>query len=114
MSFPDSVPGPVTGNESIHLNLILKAKVKATIAYARGSAIAEAITDNGEDMRLTPILDRFAQELVRRDELDYDEIVSIFMEYGKPPRPLPFAADAPPAVAPVAAPVPAAPGPSAV
>ena len=40
------------------------------------------------------ILDRFAAELVRRDELDYDEIVSIFMEYGKPPRTIALSADA--------------------
>ncbi len=34
------------------------------------------------------ILDRFASELLAHDELDYDEIVKIFKEYGKPPRPL--------------------------
>ncbi|MDD5655866.1 MAG: AAA family ATPase [Elusimicrobia bacterium] len=32
------------------------------------------------------ILDRFARELIQRDELDYDEITSIFAEYGKAPR----------------------------
>ena len=36
-----------------------------------------------------PILERFADELVRREELDYDEIAAIFTEYGKPPKPLP-------------------------
>ena len=30
-----------------------------------------------------PILDRFASELVRRDELDYDEIEAVFAEFGK-------------------------------
>lgn len=34
------------------------------------------------------ILDRFAAELLKREELDYDEIVAIFAEYGKPPRAL--------------------------
>lgn len=34
------------------------------------------------------ILDRFAAELLKREELDYDEIVAIFTEYGKPPRSL--------------------------
>jgi cell division protease FtsH len=34
----------------------------------------------------TAILDRFAQELLKRDELDYDEIVQIFLEFGKPPK----------------------------
>jgi cell division protease FtsH len=37
------------------------------------------------------ILDRFAHELLQREELDYDEIVEIFMQYGKPPRTLPEA-----------------------
>jgi cell division protease FtsH len=35
------------------------------------------------------ILERFAKELLAREELDYDEIVQIFMEYNKPPKPLP-------------------------
>jgi cell division protease FtsH len=35
------------------------------------------------------ILDRFASELLKRDELDYDEIVAIFQEYGKPPQTIP-------------------------
>ncbi|MBI5240659.1 MAG: AAA family ATPase [Elusimicrobia bacterium] len=51
------------------------------------------------------ILDRFAAELLRREELDYDEIVSVFMEYGKPPRPIPAA----PGTAPAAPPLPAPP-----
>ncbi|MBI4051452.1 MAG: AAA family ATPase [Elusimicrobia bacterium] len=32
------------------------------------------------------LVERFAKELIAREELDYDEIVSIFMEYGKSPR----------------------------
>jgi len=32
------------------------------------------------------ILDRFAKELLEREELDYDEIAAIFLEYGKQPR----------------------------
>ena len=34
------------------------------------------------------IVERFAGELLKREELDYDEIVDIFKEYGKQPRPL--------------------------
>jgi cell division protease FtsH len=34
------------------------------------------------------IVDRFAHELLKKEELDYDEIVAIFQEFGKPPRPL--------------------------
>jgi cell division protease FtsH len=50
------------------------------------------------------ILDRFAAELLRREELDYDEIVSIFMEYGKPPKQIPGPAVEAPVPAPLAAP----------
>ena len=35
-----------------------------------------------------PIVERFVKELLAREELDYDEIASVFAEYGKPPRPL--------------------------
>lgn len=41
------------------------------------------------------ILERFAQELLKKDELDYDEIASIFSEYGHPPKIIPAAAPAP-------------------
>lgn len=35
-----------------------------------------------------PVVERFIKELLAREELDYDEIVAIFTEHGKPPRPL--------------------------
>ncbi|MDD5209668.1 MAG: AAA family ATPase [Elusimicrobiales bacterium] len=35
-----------------------------------------------------PIVERFVKELLAREELDYDEIVAVFAEYGKPPKPL--------------------------
>ncbi|MBI4055914.1 MAG: AAA family ATPase [Elusimicrobia bacterium] len=35
------------------------------------------------------IVERFAQELLQKEELDYDQITAIFAEYGKKPRPLP-------------------------
>jgi cell division protease FtsH len=38
-----------------------------------------------------PIVERFVKELLVREELDYDEISSIFSEYGKPPRSLKLA-----------------------
>ncbi len=31
----------------------------------------------------TPVLDRFAEELLKKEELDYDEIEAIFKEFGK-------------------------------
>ncbi|OGS49632.1 MAG: hypothetical protein A3J79_13645 [Elusimicrobia bacterium RIFOXYB2_FULL_62_6] len=35
------------------------------------------------------IVERFTKELLAREELDYDEIAAIFIEYGHPPRLLP-------------------------
>ena len=32
------------------------------------------------------IVERFADELVKREELDYDEIAAVFAEFGKPSR----------------------------
>lgn len=32
------------------------------------------------------IVQRFANELLKKDEMDYDEIAAIFIEYGKPPK----------------------------
>jgi ATP-dependent Zn protease len=32
------------------------------------------------------LVERFARELVAKEELEYDEIAAIFLEYGKPPR----------------------------
>ncbi len=32
------------------------------------------------------LVERFAKELVAKEELEYDEIAAIFLEYGKPPR----------------------------
>lgn len=43
------------------------------------------------------ILERFANELIARDELDYDEIVKIFIEYDKHPKAIPVAPAADPA-----------------
>ncbi|MBI5597850.1 MAG: AAA family ATPase [Elusimicrobia bacterium] len=46
-----------------------------------------------------PIVERFVTELLRKDELDYDEIARVFAEHGKhPPRPL--GGEAPPALPP--------------
>ncbi len=41
------------------------------------------------------LVDRFARELLAKEELDYDEIVAIFMEHGKPPKPIPLPEAAP-------------------
>jgi cell division protease FtsH len=60
--------------------------------------------------RESAVLDRFASELLKREELDYDEIVGIFQEYGKQPKPIQTtlgAATLPPANGHTAAPAPA-------
>ena len=59
LDFPDSGPGPVSGSESAHLTVILRPTIKAVIVSARGASVAEAITDNGEDLR-PPSIDAFA------------------------------------------------------
>ncbi len=41
------------------------------------------------------ILDRFAKELLEKEELEYDEIEAIFAEYGKSRMPLPSSKDSP-------------------
>jgi cell division protease FtsH len=49
----------------------------------------KALKEVGQTLRdENVILDRFAAELLKREELDYDEIVAIFGEYGKPARSL--------------------------
>jgi len=51
--------------------------------------MARALKEVEETLRAESVIhDRFAAELLKRDELDYDEIVAIFAEYGKPPRAL--------------------------
>ncbi len=51
--------------------------------------LRKALTEVEKNLRAEwHIVERFAGELLKREELDYDEIVAIFNEYGKPPRPL--------------------------
>ncbi len=63
----------------------LKKKLNDDTQKLMNRALAEV-----EDTLKTEglILDRFAAELLKREELDYDEIVAIFEEYGKPARSL--------------------------
>ena len=58
------------------------------------------------------IVERFAAELVKREELDYDEIADIFAEFGKPSRMLKSALEAT-SEAPAQPPPPAPPAPPA-
>ncbi len=73
------------GRGGNQLSEALKEKLNAETQVLLHQALKEAEETLSTNMH---ILDRFAQELLKRDELDYDEIVAIFQEYGKPPKTL--------------------------
>lgn len=62
----------------------LSEQVKAEL-NAETNAIIRACADDVEKLlvRERPVLDRFASELLKREELEYDEIEAIFSEFGK-------------------------------
>ncbi len=63
----------------------LSDEVKAKLNYDTNKLLQDSIHEVDELLkREAPLLDRFAHELVTRDELEYDEIEAIFTEYGKP------------------------------
>ena len=65
-------------------NSLLSESVKADL-NAETNAIFRSCAEEVEKMliRERVILDRFANELLKREELEYDEIEGIFAEYGK-------------------------------
>jgi len=83
----DGLVGDFTQIPKDQLSESLKEKLNLQTASLLQSALRDV---EATLLAQRPILDRFASELVQRDELDYDEIVSIFMEYGKSPRPIPL------------------------
>lgn len=62
--------------------------LKAQLNAETQRVLKEAVADVEKTLKSEwHILERFVVELLRKDELDYDEIVAIFKEYGKaPPR----------------------------
>ncbi len=63
--------------------------VKRSLNSDTNKILRDALTEVEKTLRAEwPIVERFAGELLKREELDYDEIVDIFKEYGKQPRPL--------------------------
>ncbi|MBI4676876.1 MAG: AAA family ATPase [Elusimicrobia bacterium] len=77
-------------NQPVQLSEAFKEKLNT----ATQALLHECIRDVEAVLKAeSHILERFARELLARDELDYDEIAQIFNEYGKPPKPLP--SDAP-------------------
>jgi cell division protease FtsH len=77
---------PAGGHIANQLSEALKEKLNMETQALLHTAIKEV-----EDLLKVEshILDRFAMELLAKDELDYDEIVAIFKEYGKPPKEIP-------------------------
>ncbi len=74
------IVGDISALPSEHLSEELKAKLNNDMQSLLSSAQREV-----EDLLNAerPILDRFARELIAKEELEYDEIERIFAEYGK-------------------------------
>ena len=88
---PEDLVGDFTLIPKEQLSESLKERLNA----ATQSILHESLKEVESLLREhSSILERFAEELVRREELDYDEIAAIFTEYGKPPKPLPVPAPA--------------------
>ncbi|MDE2489304.1 MAG: AAA family ATPase [Elusimicrobia bacterium] len=70
----------------------LSEEIKQKLTNDTNSLLQRALKEADKTLHAEwKIVERFAEELLKRDELDYDEIVDIFREYGKPPRPIPEA-----------------------
>lgn len=70
----------------------LAEDVKSRLAADTNALLQKALKQAETTLRAEwPIVERFAQELLKRDELDYDEIVAIFQEFGKEPHLIPDA-----------------------
>ena len=78
------------GNFDVIPDLKISDTLKEKLNAATQRLLSEALRETESVLKAESlILDRFALELLKRDELDYDEIVEIFQEYGKPPKPIP-------------------------
>lgn len=68
----------------------LSEDVKNKLTGDTNALLQKALKQADQTLRAEwHILERFAQELLKKDELDFDEIVEIFKEYGKPPKVIP-------------------------
>ena len=68
----------------------LSESVKARLTDDTNALLQKALKQSEQTLRLEwHIVERFAQELLKRDELDFDEISEIFQEFGKPPKLIP-------------------------
>ena len=65
----------------------LSDSLKEKLNDATQKVLHEALGEVEETLKAeSRIVERFAHELLDHDELDYDEIVAVFQEYGKPPK----------------------------
>lgn len=70
---------------------LLSESVKQQLNTATQQLLNESLREVESTLKTeSALVERFAQELLKREELDYDEIVAIFMEHGKPPKPIPL------------------------
>ena len=61
----------------------LSEEVKVALNKDTNVLIQQCIKEAEKTLEMNrPILDRFAKELLEREELEYDEIIAIFAEYG--------------------------------
>ena len=68
----------------------LSEDMKTRLMNDTNALLQKALKASEQTLRAEwAIVERFAQELLKRDELDYDEIVDIFKEFGKEPHPIP-------------------------
>mgnify|MGYP001590405469 FL=1 len=67
----------------------ISEEVKRSLNADTNKILKGALAEVEKTLRVEwPIVERFAGELLKREEIDYDDIVEIFKEYGKTPRPL--------------------------
>ncbi|MFA5140339.1 MAG: AAA family ATPase [Elusimicrobiota bacterium] len=89
----DGIVGDFTALPEEHLSEALKQKLNAQTQLILAKAMAEVENTLRAEWN---IVERFVSELLAKEELDYDEIAQIFMEYGKRPPPLLGATPRPP------------------
>lgn len=80
----------LVGNFHALPEMSVAEETKRKLAMDTEAMLHKAMTESEKTLRTEwHIVERFASELLKHEELDYDEIVDIFKSYGKPPRALP-------------------------
>ncbi|MFH2201515.1 MAG: AAA family ATPase [Elusimicrobiota bacterium] len=96
-------PNGYVGDYTVVPSEQLSDGIKAQLNAGTHRVLKDAMADVEKTLKAEwRIVERFVQELLRRDELDYDEIAAIFKEFGKEPPKRLFGYSNPVAVPPVA------------